>query len=381
MKDGKALSNRRFLLKCVVVIVLLIAFTSFFYGSSVFAAKCGGADTALLDCNDDEGGIWHILSLILDIFSIGVGILGVVGISVAGIQYLSAGEKEEQTRKAKNRIFQIVIGLVLYALVFVGLEWLMPGGIVDSNSPLAKIGSTTQIEEQEAKREAEREKRRQSSADDDDDDDDDDSDSSPSSKPSVSEMTNEEIHNQLSKVARKFTTKSVRNTNRDKDFNEYKKKGKLNAYQTALVETGVSDLGGTGKGWCRKIGRMCSAFVATVVRSVITDSTGKNFPAFTTKIPDYITKVNKKHPGTWKRIGVNAKKKPGDIFVEFGPNGGHTGIFIQRGDKVKVAEANVGTYTATTCNGGFWPKKTGYTNVPYQKSHPDVRIYRYMGGK
>ena len=76
-------------------------------------------------CDDGRGqSIIELLKLIVDIMTIGVGILGVIGITIAGIQYLTAGGSEEKTRKAKRRIFEIVIGLVAYALFYVILTWL-----------------------------------------------------------------------------------------------------------------------------------------------------------------------------------------------------------------------------------------------------------------
>ncbi|MEE0888353.1 MAG: hypothetical protein U0L97_04035 [Candidatus Saccharimonadaceae bacterium] len=90
-----------------------------------------GADKAnvLKSCDVDDGeeGIKCVLRLAVTILSIGVGILGVIGISVAGIQYLTAGGSEEKTRKAKRRIYEIVIGLALYAVFFAALTWLLPG--------------------------------------------------------------------------------------------------------------------------------------------------------------------------------------------------------------------------------------------------------------
>ena len=69
----------------------------------------------------------HVLKLVVDIMSVGIGILGVIGISISGVQYLTAGGNEEQTRKAKRRIFEIVIGLGIYVLIYALLQWLLPG--------------------------------------------------------------------------------------------------------------------------------------------------------------------------------------------------------------------------------------------------------------
>ena len=59
--------------------------------------------------------------------TIGVGILGVLGITIVGIQYLTAGGNEEKTRKAKRRLFEIVLGLAVYVAIYAILQWLLPG--------------------------------------------------------------------------------------------------------------------------------------------------------------------------------------------------------------------------------------------------------------
>ncbi|MBR3157378.1 hypothetical protein IKF20_03095 [Candidatus Saccharibacteria bacterium] len=86
-----------------------------------------GVETAILkDCGNSDDGVVCILALVIDIMSIGIGILGAIGITVVGIQYLTAGGSEEKTRKAKTRMFDIVIGLVAYAVVYAFLKWLLP---------------------------------------------------------------------------------------------------------------------------------------------------------------------------------------------------------------------------------------------------------------
>ena len=92
----------------------------------------GGA--AILTKCYDEGensqngrGIICVILLVVDILSVLVGIAGVIGIVYMGIQYLTAGGNEEKTRKAKRRLFEIVIGIVAYALVYALLKWLLPG--------------------------------------------------------------------------------------------------------------------------------------------------------------------------------------------------------------------------------------------------------------
>ncbi len=90
---------------------------------TVMAASCDGVETAILEC-DDGDGVNHILSLVVDIMTMGVGILGVLGITIVGIQYLTAGGSEEKTRKAKQRILEIVIGVALFVALAAIIKFL-----------------------------------------------------------------------------------------------------------------------------------------------------------------------------------------------------------------------------------------------------------------
>ena len=79
--------------------------------------------TAILDgCATPQ----DILMLVVRIMTVAIGIIGAIGITIAGIQYITAGGNEEQTRKAKRRIFEIVIGFLAYALIYAALTFLLP---------------------------------------------------------------------------------------------------------------------------------------------------------------------------------------------------------------------------------------------------------------
>ena len=80
-----------------------------------------------LKCDDGKGGATKsVLKLVIDILSICVGVLGVLAIVVVGINYLTAGPDVGRTVKAKVRIMQIIIGLVIYALIYALLNFLIP---------------------------------------------------------------------------------------------------------------------------------------------------------------------------------------------------------------------------------------------------------------
>ncbi len=88
----------------------------------------GTAKTAILkSCATDDGKGGGILCLLregLDILSWIVGALGFAALVFVGFQYLTAGDNEEQVKKAKRRIVEIVIGVALFLLANVIIQWL-----------------------------------------------------------------------------------------------------------------------------------------------------------------------------------------------------------------------------------------------------------------
>ena len=115
---------------------LALVLTSSAPVSATESCDCGdgkkGVPTAILgkngcSCDDGKGSsIMDVLNLVVDIMSVGVGILGVIGITLVGIQYLTAGGSEEKVKKSKRRMFEIVIGIVVYAVLYAWLKWLLP---------------------------------------------------------------------------------------------------------------------------------------------------------------------------------------------------------------------------------------------------------------
>jgi len=79
--------------------------------------------------NTQDNGVWKILIFILNIMTAGVGILGVAGIVYCSVLYTTASDKAEQTKKAIGIITNVVIGIVAYGLMYIGLNFLIPGGI------------------------------------------------------------------------------------------------------------------------------------------------------------------------------------------------------------------------------------------------------------
>lgn len=83
-----------------------------------------------VNCSCDDGtgsSVFNVLDLVVNIMTVGVGVLAAIGLTVSGIQYLTAGGNEERTRKSKRRIFEIIIGLAVYVAIYAILQWLVPG--------------------------------------------------------------------------------------------------------------------------------------------------------------------------------------------------------------------------------------------------------------
>lgn len=73
--------------------------------------------------------IMDILKLVLDVLVYGLGVAAVLGVIIAAIMYLTARDNEAQVTKAKTRLYEVVIGLVAWAVMWAVLNWLVPGGL------------------------------------------------------------------------------------------------------------------------------------------------------------------------------------------------------------------------------------------------------------
>ncbi|MDB5179834.1 MAG: hypothetical protein JWN12_466 [Candidatus Saccharibacteria bacterium] len=159
----------------VVSALLLVSSFALIAPTNTFAQSCGGVQTSIISCaqsgscpdggdpyegtkpstdkdkttykatyNHDYGfcsdgsipskavtdtGVWGILLLAINILTAGVGIAAIGGIVYGAILYTSAGGSPEQVKKAMGIITNVVIGVIAYALMFSGLNFLIPGGL------------------------------------------------------------------------------------------------------------------------------------------------------------------------------------------------------------------------------------------------------------
>lgn len=95
---------------------------------------CAGADTSIIKCDvsgdsAQDSGVWYLLVLVLNILTAGVGIAAVGGIVWGALKYASAKENADQVKEAKNIIKNVVIGILLYAGMYLFINFLVPGGL------------------------------------------------------------------------------------------------------------------------------------------------------------------------------------------------------------------------------------------------------------
>ena len=121
------------------LIVLLSVFMTFFVTAPIVAQsgldtpkeiqssdefKCNGAE----DCIKSNP-ITTWLQYVINILTVVLLAGGSVMIAWAGIQYMSARDNAQAVQDAKQKIWNVVFGLIAYFFLYAFLQWLVPGGI------------------------------------------------------------------------------------------------------------------------------------------------------------------------------------------------------------------------------------------------------------
>lgn len=110
-----------------------LAFTRPAYAAPV-SNKCAKVNS---DCNCDTStdlnpnncGIVYYIWLIINVLSALTGIVLVISLIAAGIQWTTAGDNPQQLSAAKTRIVNMLIALFLFAFTYAFLQWVVPGGV------------------------------------------------------------------------------------------------------------------------------------------------------------------------------------------------------------------------------------------------------------
>ena len=344
------------------------------------------------DVKDDGNGcsVFKILNLILDILSGAIAIAAVVGITVAGIQYMTSREHEEQATKAKRRIFEIVIGLVAYALLYVALSFVMPGGKMSisegckskSNGSQSSINTSSTANQPTTQP----------------------SSTSPSSpqRGSAAVPSTSSQKNSATKASSITTSEAINLKNRTLINNmglyfvlPYRKDGKTyyskeerekpafkNAATTKKIvenekKVNCSKYTGDKNYTCkwRQKGRACGIFVGSVIQASGVDP---NMPASSRRIRQYVRGEGEyKNAGgnkNWKKV-KNSEGKADDIILHVQNNEGkHVAMYLKdKSGNTVTAEASVHNHY------GYITKKSRRYKDKKNSGSDHWETYRYIG--
>lgn len=98
-------------------------------GGDVNTTNCPKTSIIKVACDKSGGAITALLLMAINILAVGVGVAAVGGVVYAAILYATAEDKPAQVSKAKTIIFNVVIGVAAYFLMFSFLQFLVPGGV------------------------------------------------------------------------------------------------------------------------------------------------------------------------------------------------------------------------------------------------------------
>lgn len=118
------------------VIASLLAIPLFFTTSPAEAANCG-THTAIIDCpgvNNNttditKSGLWAILLIGINVLTALVGVAALAGIIYGAVLYTTSAGDQGKAEKAIEVFRNVVIGIVTYILMYVGLNFIIPGGV------------------------------------------------------------------------------------------------------------------------------------------------------------------------------------------------------------------------------------------------------------
>lgn len=101
---------------------LLVVMLAGFMTTIITQPTMADCETAILPeawCEDDDG-IMQMVQFIANMLGAGITVVGIIGIVICGVTYLTARDNEAQVAKAKKRLMDVIIGLVIWILFWAG---------------------------------------------------------------------------------------------------------------------------------------------------------------------------------------------------------------------------------------------------------------------
>jgi len=112
----------------------LIALTSavgalLLFSRSVYALDCAVLPSEICSKAEDSEAIFALLNFFLTILVVLVGIVAIGMFIWAGILYASGDANSNRVAQAKTIMTNTTIGIIAFGLMYLALNWLIPGGI------------------------------------------------------------------------------------------------------------------------------------------------------------------------------------------------------------------------------------------------------------
>ena len=112
----------------------LIALTSaigalLLFSRSVYALDCAVLPSEICSRAEDSEAIFALLNFFLTILVALVGIVAIGMFIWAGVLYASGDANSNRVAQAKTIMTNTTVGIIAFGLMYLALNWLIPGGI------------------------------------------------------------------------------------------------------------------------------------------------------------------------------------------------------------------------------------------------------------
>ncbi len=112
----------------------LIALTSavgalLLFSRSVYALDCAVLPSEICSKAEDSEAIFALLNFFLTILVVLVGIVAIGMFIWAGVLYASGDANSNRVAQAKTIMTNTTVGIIAFGLMYLALNWLIPGGI------------------------------------------------------------------------------------------------------------------------------------------------------------------------------------------------------------------------------------------------------------
>ena len=99
------------------------------FSRSVYALDCAVLPDEICSKAGEGEAVFALLKFVFDICVILVGIVAMCMFVWAGILYASGDANSNRVAQAKTIMTNTIVGIIAFGLMYLGLNWLIPGGV------------------------------------------------------------------------------------------------------------------------------------------------------------------------------------------------------------------------------------------------------------